>query len=304
MPTSIEEYAPMDVNDFFNQHVTHQSKDAVDPLVDVFGLTGQPEPERELYDVEVVPSKEGALSLGLPVLRSKDKDPFEELGWGADIPDHVLRSRVEDPDVKPNLCSGVSVHMGYRPISEEEAFVFPVSSVKVLHPSHFTIPRGQMTVEKIIDRIRKVVFSTDDINEIAPKNTHFDTKEHTSSLYGSKLVYTTFDQYGNHRFAQFYINLIAIESPAEIAVLVTHIIGDTRLSMEFFLTVRAYVLSNGTTERKVVNPDLYNGFADAYINEMTEQHLNIVPDFDGEQTPDYNYYSDDYQYSPSSPDSP
>jgi len=254
------------------------------------------------YDVEFVqPKEEGALSLGLPVLRG-GQDPFEELRWEDDIPaDALMAARASDPDIKPHLCSGVSIHMGYRPISEEEAFVFAVSSVKVLHASHFTIPRGQMSIEKIIDRIRKVVFSTEEIHEIVPINIHFDSVENTSSMYGSNLLYTTFDEYGNHRFAKFDIHLIAIESPEEIAVLVTHVIGDTRLSMGFFRTVRDYVLSNGTTERKVC-PDLQNGFADQYIDEMTEPAY--IP---GEHVPDYTSDGDDdddyYSFYPSSQDS-
>ena len=172
--------------------------------------------------------------------------------------------------VDPPLSTGVSIHMGYIPIKEEEAFQNPVSE-NTLPASRFTIPRGQMSIDRIIAYIRKVVFVSEDIHEIAPKDTH---SIQDRILYSSTLLYATFDQYGNHRFAQYNIRLQSVKEPGQatesIAVIATHFQGDTRLSMEFFLTTRAYVLSNGTSECKIRNPGLFNGFADQYIDEMSE----------------------------------
>ena len=228
------------VDDFFNQHLQPVSKDAVNPLADIIGLTG------EYYDVDDTPLPEGdgVLRLKMPIARQ--------------------------PDVNPPLSTGVSVHMGYIPITEKEAFEHPVSE-NTLQASRFTIPRGQMTVDRIIDLIRNVVFVSEDIHEIVPKKIHFTQDR---CLYSSTLLYATFDQYGNHRFAQFNIRLQPVKEPGQaaesIAVIATHFQGDTRLSMEFFLTTRAYVLSNGISECNIRNPGLFNGFADQYINEMSE----------------------------------
>ena len=229
----------MNVDEFFNQHVKSTSKDAVDPLAWILGPTG------EHYDVDDTPLPEGdgILRLKMPIARQ--------------------------PDVNtPPLCNGVSVHMGYIPITEEEAFEHPVSEY-TLQSSRFTIPRGQMQVDRIISQIRKVVFVSEDIHEIAPKQIHLAQDR---MLYGSTLFYATFDQYGNHRFAKFNIRLQPVKDKGveSIAVIATHFQGDTRLSMEFFFTTRAYVLSNGTSECKVRNPELFNGFADQYIDEMSE----------------------------------
>ena len=228
----------MDVDDFFNQHLQPISKDALNPLADIIGLTG------EYYDVDDTPLPEGdgVLRLKMPLVRQ--------------------------PDVNPPLSTGVSVHMGYIPITEEEAFQNPVSE-NTLQASRFTIPRGQMTVDRIIDLIRNVVLATYDIHEIAPKKIHFTQDR---CLYSSTLLYATFDQYGNHRFAQLNIRLQPVkdQDTESFAIVATHFQGDTRLSMEFFLTLRAYVLSNGISECKISNPGLFNGFADQYINEMSE----------------------------------
>ena len=341
MPSTIDGYATTNVDDLFNQYTLVQSKDAVDPLAfslrrpdgsspsirlenpltlcsadattfalseasaahllfaipfltpygcqsrnspNVFGVTGHSEPEYYDVDDTPLPEEDGVLRLKMPIARQ--------------------------PDVNLPLSAGVSVYMGYIPITEEEAFdsyyEFPsetannsgreahfVCGVQVfnkrsgrenpsgscrenehsLQASHFTIPRGQMSVDQIIDRIRKVVFVSDDIHEIAPKNTH-STQDRI--LYSSTLLYATFDQYGNHRFAQFNIRLQPIkdQDAESIAIVATHFQGDTRLSMEFFLTLRAYVLSNGNSECKVRNPELFHGFADQYIDDMSEPANN------------------------------
>jgi len=204
-------------------------------------LNQQHREEEEHYDVEAVTPKEGALSLGMPVRRTP--------------------------------APLAPVHMGYIPITEEEAFQNPVSEY-TLQASRFTIPRGQMSVDRIIDHIRKVVLATYDIHEIAPKDTHSVKPKDTHSvqdriLYSSTLLYATFDQYGNHRFAQCNVRLQPVkdQDAESIAIVATHFQGDTRLSMAFFLTLRAYVLSN---EFKVCTTELFHGFADEYIDVMSE----------------------------------
>ena len=248
----------MDVDDLFNQYLPQvKSKDSIDPLANIFSKSNRKqtsEKEPEYYDVDdtPLPQDDGILRLKMPILRNPDADA-------------LMASRVAEPP----LCPGVSVHMGYQPITEEEAFKNPVS-IHSLSACHFTIPRGQMSVDQIIDRIRKVVFSTEDIHEIAPKNVHFKlATEKCRRLYESTILFTTFDQYSNHRFARIYITIAASDND-EFAIAVYHIQGDTRLSMEFFLTIRSYVLSEGKSECKVRNPELFNGFADQYIDEMSE----------------------------------
>ena len=236
-----------DINTIFEQYApTNPNAEFINPLLSTMRTQHQTQ-EEEHYDVEaVVPAREGALSLGMPVRRPP-------------VP-------VTPPSV------GVSVHMGYIPITEEEAFENTVSEHS-LQASRFTISRGQMSVDQIIDRIRKVVFVSDDIHEIAPKNTHYIPVTHQDRiLYSSTLLYATLDQYGNNRFAQFNIRLQPIkdQDAESIAIVATHFQGDTRLSMEFFITLRAYVLSNGTSECKVLTPELFNGFADQYIDDMSE----------------------------------
>ena len=236
-----------DITELFEQYAPTRNPEAVDPL----RLIDGPPREEEQYDVEaVVPAREGALSLGMPVLRQTHRP---------------IPTPVSETPLFP-------VHMGYVPITEEEAFEHPVSE-DTLQASRFTIPRGQMQVGKIIDYIRKVVSATYDIHEIAPKDTHStQSAEPDRMLYSSTLLYATFDQYGNHRFAQCNVRLQPVKDQDEesIAIVATHFQGDTRLSMALFLTLRAYVLSNGTAGCKVRTTELFHGFADEYIDVMSE----------------------------------
>jgi hypothetical protein len=187
-----------------------------------------------------------------------------DLEWPED-PDEPKQQEESEQQQQPDR-----VHLGYVPITEEEAFQHPVSE-NTLQASRFTLPRGQMSADQIIDHIRKVVLATRDINEIAPKDTH-PGSEQDRILYSSTLLYTTFDQYGNHRFAEFNVRLQPVkdQDAESIAVIATHFQGDTRLSMALFLTLRASVLSNGTADQKVRTPELFHGFSDEYLDDMTE----------------------------------
>ena len=278
IPASLENYVPpSDINELFEQYTGPHFKSSIDPLENLFGESSRlhlsSPKENEFYDVDdtPLPEEDGVLRLKMPITRQ----PTNEIPVNTKTP----------------LCQGASVHMGYQPITEEEAFKQTVSDEK-LQASHFILQRGQMTVDQIIDRIRNVVFATNDIHEIVPKSKSFTpVTEPYHCLYGSTLLYATFDEYGNHRFAEFHIRIQALLQCDSIcrgkeerghnlgttdsfAVVATHFQGDTRLSMEFFQTLREYVLSNGKTECKVRNPDFCNGFADQYIDDMSEPYIN------------------------------
>jgi len=160
------------------------------------------------------------------------------------------------------------VHFGYRPMTEEEAFALPVN-IHNLAMSHFSIARGRFTIDRIIELVRNVVRTNDDIEETVPKDSEQNSKLFRS-LYKSTIVYTCYDPYGNHRFAKIHIRMYAAIDPESIVVEAQHIRGDTRLSMEFFQTVRAYVLSDGSSDSRIPLPDLRYGFEDQYITDMSQ----------------------------------
>lgn len=249
-----------------------------------------PENEPEYYDVDdtPLPEEDGVLRLKMPIARFSLRDSsFNSLNLHTtDITtdSDVFGYQCIRPDVKnishstllhssgegPTLNRGVSVHMDSHPHIEDELFEHTAHASQ---ESHFTIPMGQISVDQIIDRIKIVVLKNDDIHEIVPNNTYFmQTNEPGRNLYSCTLIYTTIDKYGNHRFARFNIRLQEIRDTVSehFAVFAEHFQGDTRLSMEFLLTIRTYILSNGIAGYKVCTPDLSNWVDDERIHEIYE----------------------------------
>jgi hypothetical protein len=182
-----------------------------------------------------------------------------------DLPENVIQAEnIANPDVDPPLLYGESIHIGYTPITEYEAFYNSVYTDK-LALSHFAVPRGgSISAEKIIMLIRNVVLSTDELQAIIPKNVHFSKEPKCRLIYYSNLIYTCFDNYGNHRFAKFNISIFVSASINSSIVEAHHLIGDSRISMSCYSTIRDYVTSNGATVRRVPVPDFTIGFEDQY----------------------------------------
>ena len=292
-------FNPMNIineaNEVFALNLTpNKIKSEVDPLK---GETPS-QLDQDYYEVDdtPLPEEDGVLRLRMPLTReeanirmSKKTPAFEH-----------------DPD--PPLHPSVSNHMGYQPITEEEAFQNPVS-VNLLPACYFAVKRGRMTIAQIIDLIQTVIFQTNDINEIAPK-----TKTNHRGLYNSNVVYTTFDEYENHRFSRMSIQVLAItplkilngtpkgvpsrtsmatlpinelkkagiydachilnlhrcKNPNELfAIVVYHTQGDSRISMSVFETILAYVESNGESNPHVPTPDFSKGFSDQYQDALS-----------------------------------
>ena len=273
---------------FATNTILNKKKSEVDPLEDVIYKTPQTDKSTNLeeycYEVDDTPLPEGdgVLRLRMPLTREESNLRLSRkmllLFGSSDIPD----KKIMIPDESPPLHLGVSVHMGYQPITEEEAFRTPVS-MHCLPECYFAIPRGRTSSVQIIDRIRNVVFRTDDINEIAPKNTHFSNPTQYTGLYNSTLIYTTFDEYENHRFARIHIQVTAIKDKDELfAISVYHIQGDSRISMSVFKTLRAYIESNGKTNPRVATPDFREGFSDQYQNILSypTQEFTLYGDYE------------------------
>jgi hypothetical protein len=146
-------------------------------------------------------------------------------------------------------------------------------SINDLVMSHFTIPAKKLSVSRVINRIRRVTLATHELQEVIPKHDHINVLH---NLYRTEFVYTCFDSYGNHRFAKFVVYLRAISENGYVdetstldsyAVEVIHILGDTRISMEYFKTLRNYV-TKVSDDNQVRIPDFTEGFADMYDDVM------------------------------------
>lgn len=146
-------------------------------------------------------------------------------------------------------------------------------SINDLVMSHFTVPSKKLSISRIINRIRKITMATNELQEVIPKHDHINVLH---NLYRAEFIYTCFDSYGNHRFAKFVVYVRAISEDGYVdaistidsyAVEVIHILGDTRITMEYFKTTRDYVTKQ-SDEQQVTIPDFSDGFADMYDDVM------------------------------------
>ena len=145
-------------------------------------------------------------------------------------------------------------------------------------PTNFIIPSDQFTLNRTVQMIRSVVFETENLEEIVTKNNNLS--EIHGCIFKTTIVYTGFDEYKNHRFAKIHIRIYEIFDKQNsdektalcqnkyIAIEISHLQGDSRMSMSVFRTIRDYVMSDGETECKVCLPDFSIGFADEYYLVM------------------------------------
>lgn len=148
-------------------------------------------------------------------------------------------SLVETPDVMIPLLPGESIHLGYTPISEEDAFatkrVFPLR----LAVSHFRIPRGKVSVDRVITLIHRFTAINDAVDVIVPKRENINS-EPAKHLYKSKVAHTW-----RQRRATIGIQLFALPESDEFAVEVNREYGSVTAHRMFFHTLEKYVLSDG-----------------------------------------------------------
>ena len=137
------------------------------------------------------------------------------------------------------------VHIGYAPVTEEEAFAN--TNIQNIHiPSlpctHFTIPRGDMSIDSIINLIREVVafnenlhpvigtipergtsvgigrFSGETKHEFRSENPSNMIDNESRKIYESSLIYTYFDETG-YRAVKLQVSLqVSPNNPSMVPI--------------------------------------------------------------------------------------
>jgi len=166
---------------------------------------------------------------------------------------HVLSDySISNPDFKPPLLSGESIHLGYTAITEQEAFENPTTNIRWFPSSSILIPRGQYSIDTIIDRIRKVILCSDAVDVVVPK-CKFVPIPFEKSLYKTTLHYSYVGKNG-HLCIKLCVELYAVSQKAEdgstiesIAVIFERLAGFHEPFLAFYHTVRNYILSDGNT---------------------------------------------------------
>jgi len=242
------------------------------PLVDLAKYSGEDE-----YIVDDAPIEEGngmGLQLKLPILKPKKQThtsfPFE-------VPNNMGIAFEDVPVASspPNQNARGLVHIGYKPITEEEAFGntnMPNIHIPSLPCTHFTIPRGNMSVDSIINLVREVVVFNENLHAVIPSNMVY--KESLKiKIYESILIYTYFDETG-YRAVKLQVSLQVSPNPDNIFVIVERLRGDTRPFLAVYNTIRDYIKSEGTSNCRV-SPKMSSYSSTIGFDEIGFANTNI-----------------------------
>lgn len=165
-------------------------------------------------------------------------------------PTTPVSARICESGYEVPLVLGESVHIGYRPITEAEAF--SKTPLRPIHPpTGFDWARGAMSCERAIVLIRKFVWANNSYFLI-PKPSQFNVRE---AIYESTVSYTD----ASERNVGIQIALHAAKSGNQpdaddrIVVEVIHRSGEYRTFTRFYKSLRFYVESNGK-----IDPQIYS----------------------------------------------
>lgn len=156
---------------------------------------------------------------------------------------HPTLSLVYSPETMIPLLPGESIHVGYVPISEEEAFERTAVDNPFLEfalsISHFRIPRGKLSVEQLSTLIHRFTSINRAVDVLVPKR-EFVNGGDRRAIYESKVMHT----WKSH-CATIVVRVLALKDPYELAVCVDRLCGSVTAHRMFLHTLEQYITSEG-----------------------------------------------------------
>ena len=144
------------------------------------------------------------------------------------------------------LLPGESIHIGYVPMSETEAFsvcpkIPPQLSLAVYH---IRMERKDINAVQISEMIHRFIAINDAVERLVPKREYINS-EPAKRIYESKIIHT----WRNHR-ATIQINVVALPShhegePDQFAINVNRLYGSITAHRMLFHTLEQYMKSSG-----------------------------------------------------------
>ena len=153
----------------------------------------------------------------------------------------LLRSPLElvdEPDEMIPLLPGESIHLGYIPIDEDAAFRHELLPHQI-SITHFRMPRGKITFERLSSLIHKFISINLAVDVLVPKREWVNDVV-KRLIYQTKVVHT----WRSHS-AIIVVRVLALASTDEIVVNVDRFQGSVTAHRMFFHTLEQYVLSDG-----------------------------------------------------------
>jgi hypothetical protein len=176
--------------------------------------------------------------------------------WTLDMPGVSLYRSINEADKDPNemipLLPGESIHIGYLPISEEDAFAnfkpntrFEFDSLSKI--KSFLLPRGTISCDRIALLIHKFNYLNWGVRTFTPKRESLNTYV-PESIYGSLVDFKTF----RGKRAEMSITVRALVKTAEdtettqsIEIEVYRISGSCQIHQLYANSLESYIRSDG-----------------------------------------------------------
>lgn len=157
-------------------------------------------------------------------------------------------SLVDKPLEDIPLLPGESIHIGYTPMTEEQAFAAKptIPPQMTLPVSHFRMAREDVDVDELVGIIHRFIAINDAVERLVPKRQYINC-EPGKRLYETKVLHS----WRNHR-ATIQVSIIALpahgsEEIDEYAVSANRLCGSVTAHRMFFHTLEQYVQSYGHT---------------------------------------------------------
>lgn len=155
-------------------------------------------------------------------------------------------SLVDKPLDDIPLLPGESIHLGYTPMTEEQAFAAkPMIPPQMTLPvSHFRMLRDEVDIDELAGIIHRFIAINDAVERLVPKRQYINM-EPGKRLYEAKVTHS----WRNHH-ATIQVSIVALpangpEESDEYAISVNRLCGSVTAHRMFFHTLEQYVQSYG-----------------------------------------------------------
>ena len=215
--------------------------------------------------------------------------------WTLDTTGVSLYRSINEANKDPNemipLLPGESIHIGYLPISEEDAFAnyepdlrFEMGFSKI---KSFLLPRGAISCDRIALLIHKFNYLNWGVRTFTPKRESLNTYV-PKSIYGSLVDFKTF----RGKRATMSITVRALSQPTEdgetaqfIEIEVYRISGSCQIHQLYANSLESYIRSNGS-ESAFISQTVENTTRWRAPIEWKKQQLPTDDDSDTESSLD------------------
>ena len=172
---------------------------------------------------------------------------------------NILSNNVElygmEPEdfMNPNyivpLLPEEDLHVGYTPLSEEEAFQHPISFAQHIFMDHFHVSREKIRLEQVISCIRKMMLYP--TNNIVVYIDNYRDAQYYNLLYRTTCIVNEYTNEGEEVYANVLVSVSADLENNAYLVEVNRYSGNRNLYYRFYDTFQYYMETGGSQNPSV-----------------------------------------------------